>query len=172
VAESADERTARLTELAQRVYLTDEHHLPGVYTLGRGAAVLTDGQHNMMTFEGPRALDAIEAALRALADVDGEDDHRCPVHADQVHGREAEELRAGIENILRAFDPSEDDDVQRIREQFLHLLDDVDARDSLAWLERRDAAALDMPCYHCANGLYCPLAGTDHGLRPKGGAHG
>jgi hypothetical protein len=67
VAESADERTARLTELAQRVYLTDEHHLPGVYTLGRGAAVLTDGQHNMMMFEGPRALDAIEAALRVLA---------------------------------------------------------------------------------------------------------
>lgn len=28
-----------------------------------------------------------------------------------------------------------------------------------------------VPCFHCANNLYCPLAGTDHGLRTVDDVH-
>jgi len=62
----------------------------------------------------------------------------CPVHADQEHGGEAEELRKGIERILAAFPDKASRRVRWMRDELQHLLDDVDARDSLAWLERHD----------------------------------
>jgi hypothetical protein len=62
----------------------------------------------------------------------------CPVHADQEHGGEAEELRKGIERILTAFPDKASRRVRCMREELQRLLDDVDARDSLAWLERHD----------------------------------
>lgn len=55
----------------------------------------------------------------------------CPVHEGELHGGEAEELRAGIESLIAANDLSSSS-LQR-------LLDRVSARDSLAHLERCDA---------------------------------
>lgn len=73
------------------------------------------------------------AEWRALQDRVNEqlgDTEECPVHSYQSHGREAEELRKGIEGAL-GMDLDEVDDYLR------DLLDNVDARDSLAFGERR-----------------------------------
>lgn len=65
--------------------------------------------------------------------------HPCPVHGDTAHGGEAEELRKGIEKILEcSYDASRELSGDAICEALQKLLDDVDARDSLAWLERHD----------------------------------
>ena len=61
----------------------------------------------------------------------------CPVHADQHHGREAEELRKGVEEIADGIEA--DDAPEQIRIKLYALLDVIDARDSLAYLERRGA---------------------------------
>lgn len=60
----------------------------------------------------------------------------CAVHGQQVHGGEAEELRKGIEEIVKYMDAAEDSDdlisgVRRLKA----LLEEVDARDSLAYRE-------------------------------------
>jgi hypothetical protein len=52
----------------------------------------------------------------------------CQRHHDQVHGREANELRDGITKLIES---DLDDYPYALRE----LLDEVDARDSLAFLE-------------------------------------
>ena len=67
----------------------------------------------------------------------------CERHTDAVHGKEAEELRAGIERILRDMDDvDEDDDAFReTRKKLIALLDHVDARDSLAFREATDPPA-------------------------------
>lgn len=52
---------------------------------------------------------------------------RCPVHDGQVHGKEAEQLRSGLEKLLEEGSVSE----ATVR----RLLDRVDAADSLAHLE-------------------------------------
>lgn len=54
---------------------------------------------------------------------------RCPVHGGEIHGGEAEELRAGLEGLMKEGNVTSRG-VQR-------LLDRVDARDSLAHLEVR-----------------------------------
>ena len=54
----------------------------------------------------------------------------CSVH-DFIHGAEAEELREGIEKLM------ENEDAVKVR-QLQSLLDRVDARDSLAYLESKD----------------------------------
>lgn len=70
----------------------------------------------------------------------------CARHAGQKHGAEAEELRRGIEDILRNTDP------KYLRTELQRLLDETDARDSLAYLEARDlklaamTAARDEAC--------------------------
>jgi hypothetical protein len=58
----------------------------------------------------------------------------CERHGGAVHGREAEELRAGVERII-----GQDFDVESVRDDLRQLLDDVDARDSLAFLEATDS---------------------------------
>lgn len=55
----------------------------------------------------------------------------CPVHG-FVHGAEAEELRKGIEQIMK-----HDGDEYGFRRSLQALLDKVDARDSLAYLEAK-----------------------------------
>jgi hypothetical protein len=59
----------------------------------------------------------------------------CQEHSGVVHGQEAEELRKGIERILE--EETTDDMASALRE----LLDSVDARDSLSFLEARKALA-------------------------------
>ena len=55
---------------------------------------------------------------------------RCREHNGSFHGQEAEELRAGIEKMIH-------DDSTSVWE-LQALLDRVDARDSLAFLESKD----------------------------------
>ncbi len=66
----------------------------------------------------------------------------CDQHGGAIHGQEAEELRAGVEQILRntADVRAEDavDVLAAIRKALIFLLDRVDARDSLAFREATD----------------------------------
>jgi hypothetical protein len=55
----------------------------------------------------------------------------CPVHGNAVHGKEAEELRAGIELILGDM-PEDTEDLQAALQG---LIDHTDARDSLVFTE-------------------------------------
>jgi len=64
--------------------------------------------------------------------------HPCPVHGDAHHGGEAEELRKGVERLRDSLADHREYDGYDIRDRLQTLLDDVDARDSLAWLERHD----------------------------------
>jgi hypothetical protein len=66
----------------------------------------------------------------------------CKKHGGAVHGREAEELRAGIERLLAEgsddFRSEAFSELREIRQELLRLLDAVDARDSLGFLESVD----------------------------------
>lgn len=66
----------------------------------------------------------------------------CDRHGGVVHGQEAEELRAGVEQILRntASVQREDEEsvLAAVRKSLIFLLDRVDARDSLAFREVTD----------------------------------
>ena len=66
----------------------------------------------------------------------------CEKHGGAVHGQEAEELRAGIEQILRNTSDVDDDEAPDVlrsqRKSLIFLLDRVDARDSLAFREATD----------------------------------
>lgn len=67
---------------------------------------------------------------------------RCERHSGAVHGQEAEELRAGVEQILRNTADVRDDEaafvLAELRKALIFLLDRVDARDSLAFRETTD----------------------------------
>lgn len=67
---------------------------------------------------------------------------RCDRHHGAVHGQEAEELRAGIEQILSNTDGVREDEaafvLPEMRKSLIFLLDHVDARDSLAFREAAD----------------------------------
>ncbi len=65
----------------------------------------------------------------------------CREHCGIVHGREAETLRAGVEDLL-SVEPA-DGTVQA--RDLQDLLDRVDARDSLAYLEKRRKPAPPKP---------------------------
>lgn len=69
----------------------------------------------------------------------------CPVHDDQHHGLEAEELRLGIEDALEQVNADEQHDpahrvLANLTERLRDMVDEVDARDALAWGERQDRA--------------------------------
>ena len=66
----------------------------------------------------------------------------CEVH-DFTHGAEAEELRKGIEWVLQNTA-----DYDEMSEALNALLDRVDARDSLAWIEARDAMNAELENDH------------------------
>ena len=68
---------------------------------------------------------------------------QCERHGSAIHGQEAEELRAGIEQILRNTADVVDDSTAldvlcAIRTSLNFLLDHTDARDSLAFREATD----------------------------------
>ena len=67
----------------------------------------------------------------------------CERHTEAVHGKEAEELRVGIERIVRDMDAVDEDDepFRETRAKLTALLDDVDARDSLAFREAANLSA-------------------------------
>lgn len=63
----------------------------------------------------------------------------CPVHSYETHGKEAEELRRGVESIIRRWAAADNPQpMVMVLEELGNLLDRVDARDSLAYLERCD----------------------------------
>ncbi len=68
----------------------------------------------------------------------------CAQHEGAVHGQEAEELRAGVEQILHNTADVNDDEEEAtlvlsgMRRSLIFLLDRVDARDSLAFREAAD----------------------------------
>ena len=72
---------------------------------------------------------------------------RCDRHYGAVHGQEAEELRAGVEQILRNTSDVDDaaapDVLRALRKALIFLLDRIDARDSLAFREATDKVEAD-----------------------------
>jgi hypothetical protein len=66
----------------------------------------------------------------------------CERHGGAVHGQEAEELRTGVEQILRNTASVREDEaafvLPELRKSLIFLLDHVDARDSLAFREVTD----------------------------------
>jgi hypothetical protein len=75
----------------------------------------------------------------------------CERHGGAVHGREAEELRAGVEQILfnttDVLPADEESVLASLRKALIFLLDRIDARDSLAFREVTDPTTEhDPPC--------------------------
>ena len=66
----------------------------------------------------------------------------CEEHGGVVHGQEAEELRAGVERIIRSTSEVPEDAaafaLETLRRSLIFLLDVIDARDSLAFREMTD----------------------------------
>ena len=63
----------------------------------------------------------------------------CERHGGAVHGREAEELCAGLEKILKET-YTRDVRLDDLRRSLIDLLDAVDARDSFSFLEAPESA--------------------------------
>ncbi len=82
---------------------------------------------------------SVGAVTELLDEIDNGTCHR---HADRKHGAEAEELRRGVERLLDQVRHVEGHDARVVlidfRRGIQSLLDRVDARDSLAFLESRD----------------------------------
>lgn len=90
-----------------------------------------------------RALIAAHRGLltenQELADALAHAESHCTVHGDVAHGGEAEELRKGIERLIEQdYDACGGLGDEQLVGRLQRLLDDVDARDSLAWGERHD----------------------------------
>jgi hypothetical protein len=67
----------------------------------------------------------------------------CGKHYESIHGKEAEELRAGVEKLLAEYAPKapHDDawhDYHDLRRSLIKLLDEIEACDSLAFCEATD----------------------------------
>lgn len=66
----------------------------------------------------------------------------CEEHGGAVHGQEAEQLRAGVERIIRSTAMVSEDDaafvLEASRRSLIFLLDSIDARDSLSFREMTD----------------------------------
>jgi hypothetical protein len=107
-------------------------------------------------------LDQLAALRAALSEARDEiENGTCARHAGQQHGLEAEELRHGVEDILRNTDWKD------MRAELQRLLDETDARDSLAYLERRDeqlaeAKALGLEACRVANVALGRLSHIEH----------
>lgn len=66
----------------------------------------------------------------------------CEKHGGAIHGQEAEELRAGVEHLLKSTADVHDEDslfvLRETRRALIFLLDRIDARDSLSFREATD----------------------------------
>jgi polyhydroxyalkanoate synthesis regulator phasin len=74
-----------------------------------------------------------------------------------IHGAEAEELRKRVETILADVDHEGDDAAEALDRALRIMLDEVDARDSLAYLDRTAARAprLEQQRYENAQCITC-----------------
>lgn len=86
-------------------------------------------------------------------------DQGCPVHG-YIHGKEAEELREGIENLLeRAALKNKS---AYLRREIRNFLDDVDARDSAGWGEASGRPKSDVEPRHAhVEGVCVPVCGEE-----------
>ncbi len=82
-----------------------------------------------------------ESMARELIELRESADIGCARHAGVSHGKEAEELRSGIEKLLKEAEADAIGSRTVGVYPLQRLLDEVDARDSLAHLEAQDAAA-------------------------------
>ena len=100
--------------------------------------MLEDGERLFHEFETPSELSPSVAGLMLDSYVEGfgegewSVERTCAIHSGQVHGREAEELRRGIEGIIKGMDEFSSEEWRPLLQ---NLLDEVDARDSLAYGE-------------------------------------
>jgi len=135
--EAAD---ARIAELSERMVASGP----------KAANISASELHEVSAFVSDVALIAIPSLI---AEVRRSAAGQCVVgvpcdrHGRAIHGREAEELRSGIEQILRQYEQHADSDFEynSLRRSLRALLDEVDARDSLAYLEKKDGEE-DQPC--------------------------
>lgn len=88
-----------------------------------------------------------------MARVVVEDYDGCPIHAGQIHGGEAAELRAGLEKMLSTCGG----DIEG--SEIYNLLDEVDARDSLAHAELRKEQRLKIEHLDSGAGQWVPCVG-------------
>lgn len=170
--------TATRAEIAQRLLLLRGSYLE--HTAGVGSPIV-DGEHYasdtvtqgvLEALPNPIDLAAGLADPGAAATEPGEETATCfaralvqladacvigvpcEKHHGAVHGREAEELRKGIEKVLAQT--VVDGTCPDVLDELQRLLDDVDARDSLAFLEATTCviagclhhAHPDCPCGH------------------------
>lgn len=103
------------------------------------------------------------------------------MHSYVRHGKEAQELRKGIEKLVTEYATLDADPIadhcEDLRRQLIALLYDVDARDSLAYLERCEADNLRLGSASCARarsshpgssaGASTPRAGIASGRSPR-----
>jgi hypothetical protein len=95
---------------------------------GESTRITADKCHNSWKLLGTFETDIPDEFLVGV---------ECPVHHYAKHGKEAEELRAGIQKIIKNG-TNDDTQAVEVHDELSKLLDEVDACDSLAYLERRD----------------------------------
>jgi len=105
-----------------------DHALAVVDAEGEQTRITNTKCHNMW-----RLVNTFEADIPDEFLVGAE----CPVHHFAKHGKEAEELRAGVQKLI-ADGTNEDTQAVEVLDELSKLLDEVDAGDSLAYLERSD----------------------------------
>jgi len=89
-------------------------------------------------------------------------DQGCPVHG-YIHGKEAEELREGIEDLLEQHTQhagGDESTAWKLLRGLRKLLDETDARDSLAWLESSDRPKAGTRKAH-VEGVCMPVCGEE-----------
>lgn len=106
-------------------------------TVDNARSYLRDGSGDSAVLAKSFAAALVELAVRCVVGLP------CARHYGSIHGQEAEELRAGIEQILgNTADVDQDYDAlhvfREMRKSLIFLLDRIDARDSLAFRESTD----------------------------------
>jgi hypothetical protein len=112
--------------------------IPTTSTLEEIEEVVDNARAFLRASTGPSEALAFAAAVIDLSD-------RCVIgvpckrHSHVVHGNEAEELRKGVElalmNTADVVDDDAPDVLRSLRKSLIFLLDRIDARDSVAFLE-------------------------------------
>ena len=106
-------------------------------TVDQARSYLRDGSGDSSVLAKSFAAVLVELASRCVFGVP------CTRHYGSVHGQEAEELRAGVEQIIRNTGDVDDDRdalhvFREVRKSLIFLLDHIDARDSLSFREGAD----------------------------------
>jgi hypothetical protein len=104
----------------------------------KALAVVTDGKLELISQKHQHDAWEIEKTFAVELPAELTIGEECPVHHYAKHGKEAEELRQGIDKILMSGLGCFDRDCDQYPDALRELLDKVDARDSLAYLERSE----------------------------------